>query len=835
MSWKSLLAGITIFSIATAHGAVEIVKNGKSAYAIVVARKPLPITSRAASVLQAYIQKATSVKIPIVKRGVLNEKPSIVVGDCEAARKAGINVKKIKPEGFVIKTIGNNLYIVGRDTAGGGNSDHWRTAPQSGTWYGVARFLEQFLDIRAFFPSKFGESVPKRLNLVVGSIDISDYPKMDYRRMSYLWWKGLSKKRIKEVKDWKRINGNGWSVVWQASHSWLYNFRGEDYFKAHPEWFALVNGQRLAYSPHGLQMCTTNPQALDQFAKTIIEKSQKSNGTMFSLSPNDGGGHCECAKCRALDVEKNPDGTPVLTDRYVTYCNEVAKRVNKVLPNQTFGFYAYSFYSNPPRKTKLDPHVKVMHVNNGVAFTYYSKEYADKYLNEKLLPWKKAVGTLYFYTHPNGMGTITLPSMHPKAIKRLYADLAKAGVTGVSLNMAEPFDSTGIDYYLYLKMAWDPGADFDAIYADAMQKCYGEAAPMVQKYFDSLADAVVAHSKNLKADVSMGSLRKFPTVLETIYDGLYEKGMPYLEKASKTGISENQRWRLNLLIENLKYCKDTVDLYKLSKKILRNSKPNQQEVLAALALARKRVAYFAELAKMGLLSMARMKEQEKNFNLPFSPQIYISILKQIKGGVRKAYTAKIEEKDSVIIDGKLDDDIWKKLKPMKIRADKNSGDDIGPGATFKIAYDDANLYIGVTCAEPLMSEIKDGCVKHDGKVWNENEIEIFFDQENSQKNFRQICVNTLGTIADIESIAGKGDLKWSSDAKTAVFKEKSKWIMEIRVPFAKLANTPPEPGDIWGFNICRVRRTVEQNQYTCWNPTFGGFLKPARFGKLIFK
>lgn len=290
-----------------------------------------------------------------------------------------------------------------------------------------------------------------------------------------------------------------------------------------------------------------------------------------------------------------------------------------------------------------------------------------------------------------------------------------------------------------------------------------------------------------------------------------------------------------MLIENLKYCKETVDLYKLSKKILRNSKPNQQEVLAALALARKRVAYFAELAKMGRLSMARMKEQEKNFNLPFSPKIYISILKQIKGGVRKAYTAKIGEKDSVIIDGKLDDDIWKKLKPMKIGTDKNSGDDIGPGATFKIAYDDANLYIGVTCAEPLMSEIKDGCVKHDGKVWNENEIEIFFDQENSQKNFRQICVNTLGTIADIESIAGKGDLKWSSDAKTAVFKEKSKWIMEIRVPFAKLANTPPEPGDIWGFNICRVRRTVEQNQYTCWNPTFGGFLKPARFGKLIFK
>jgi hypothetical protein len=187
------------------------------------------------------------------------------------------------------------------------------------------------------------------------------------------------------------------------------------------------------------------------------------------------------------------------------------------------------------------------------------------------------------------------------------------------------------------------------------------------------------------------------------------------------------------------------------------------------------------------------------------------------------------------VDGKLDDDAWRGLKTYKIQADKNSGDAIGPGATFKVAYDPENIYIGVECVEPMMNEIKDGCLKHDGPVWNENEIEIFFDVESTRRNFKQICVNTLGTIADIQSTDGKGDLKWSSGAKTAVFKGKNFWSLEIKIPLKNLTKQGVEPGDIWGFNVCRVRRAVTPGQYTCWNPTFGGFLKPARFGKLIFK
>ena len=42
-------------------------------------------------------------------------------------------------------------------------------------------------------------------------------------------------------------------------------------------------------------------------------------------------------------------------------------------------------------------------------------------------------------------------------------------------------------------------------------------------------------------------------------------------------------------------------------------------------------------------------------------------------------------------------------------------------------------------------------------------------------------------------------------------------------------------GDIWGMNFCRVRRTVNPGEYSCWSPTFGDFNRPERFGRIVVK
>jgi hypothetical protein len=213
----------------------------------------------------------------------------------------------------------------------------------------------------------------------------------------------------------------------------------------------------------------------------------------------------------------------------------------------------------------------------------------------------------------------------------------------------------------------------------------------------------------------------------------------------------------------------------------------------------------------------------------------MAILREMEGGSKTGSAAYLKKGTTPVIDGKMDEPFWDKSKPLEINQLKDDGEAVKISTTAKIAYDANYLYIAVKCEEPLMDKIKDTCIIHDGPIWTENELEFFFDITNGQKNFKQILINTLGTITDVESVNGANDMKWESEAQVAVSKGTNAWTVEMRVPFKTLGGTLPKPGAIWGFNICRVRTTVKPTEYICWNPTFGRFASPERFGKLIFR
>ena len=817
-------------AVFTVQAEIQIVKDGKSNYQVVVGKKCPKVTVAAAKDLIMYLGKSTGAVLPLKRTGKTGGKPSFIVGDCEASRKVGIHADKLPPEGFVIKTVGQNIYIVGRDTKGS-VTDHWYSAPQSGTWHGISRFLQKYLNIRWFMPQEIGEHVPRVKNLSLGKVNISDAPKMNYRRMSYLWWKGMDRKKIKDVKLWKRRNMNGWSTIWRGWHVWLQRLPAKKYYKQHPEWFAEVDGRRVEYAPHGAQMCTTNPGALDAFSNSILSDKSQLKAT-FSLSPNDGGNHCQCKKCLVLDVEELPNGLPVLTDRYVTYCNEVAKRVLKKDPNKTFAFYAYSFYSNPPRKTKLHSSVRVMHVLNDTGVLYYSPAVRKMYVDKKLKPWKKAVGELYYYATPEGMGNMALPSHHKTTIKHLFADLKRVGISGVSLNNGSGFDATGLNNYLYQQMAWNPDADIDAIYQDAIEKCYGgKAAPFVGKYFDTVEAAVAKYANRITINMALGSAKRFPGLLDVSYDRLYEKGMPFLKKAMKQPATKNQKARLQMLVDNLVYCRDTVELYKLQKKVM-GPKPQRADVLRAIKLAEQRRAYLNKLVKAGRLNIKGVIRTEKNSYMTFEPDVLRARLAALSGGVRTANASWLKKGSAPKLDGKLDDACWKKAKPFDANLDNRTGMKVNIKTVGKAAYDSKYLYLGIYCQEPNLKDLKDSCKKHDGPVWNENNLDIFFAPKNA-KNLKHIIVNSIGTVCDVDMVNGKNNMKWSSNIKTATSRTKDGWIVEMAIPFKKLSGRTPRIGAIWGFNLCRVRPM--RKQYLAFSPTFGLFAKPERFGKLIFK
>ncbi|MFA6666655.1 MAG: DUF4838 domain-containing protein, partial [Armatimonadota bacterium] len=757
MNFRGVLAIPVMLVVACmpVQAALTIVDGGKSDYEIVVAKNALPITVRAAQDLQEYVQKATGAKLEIVKADVPGAKPAIVVGEGPAAKSLGVNLDGIKAEGFRIKTVGKNLVIAGKDTPGSPDSDHWRSAPQAGTWNGVSRFLEKELNIRWFMPGKDGEYVPHADKLVVADQDCKDAPSMIYRRMTYLWTVNAPAARIKDVKGWERHNRAGWSIIWNATHSWIENFKAETYFKDHPEWFALVNGRRLAERPLAPQMCTTNAGALDEFARVAVAYGKKYPGVMFPLSPNDGGDFCECENCRALDRKFFSDGRPVLTDRIVTYASEVAKRVVKELPDQKFGLYSYSYFVDPPTYAKVHPSIYIMDVQNDINSLYKSRKSVSDHLNRRLLPWRKTMGdNLFFYSHPEGHGSGDLPCMHKGVLKDLFSNLNKANVKGYAMCNITSFAASGLNNYLTLQMAWDPSQDIDALYTDALNKCYGEkAAPFIRKYFDTVENrwGLFANKAVSSQDIAIGTVKSFPAAFDIVYNGLYEECMPLVKNAMAQTSDPGQQARIKLLADDLEFTRMTCELYGLSKKIIGNTNPQKEDVIRARNISKERIAMvnagqytnlFAE-AKTGVFSI------DEKFSLPLKPEVYDYILSQMSGG--KAKVSASLAKTAPAIDGDLSDAAWQGAQVISVDKHNTDASQAGVETTARVVRDSANIYIGIECREPRMADIKDSITKRGGPVWNENDVEIFFDPLGSRKSYFQILSNSLGTIAEVKS------------------------------------------------------------------------------------
>ena len=140
MKQKVILLLVLCFAAPLLSGAVSLVKNGKAAGKIYVSKNASEGEKTAATELQEYLKKSSGAVFETTEN--LKE-AGIVLGTVKSkeipvAMKNSLAGKK--EEGFLFKTSGGKLYIVG--------------ASQVGTLYGAYTFLDRYLDVRWFLPGE---------------------------------------------------------------------------------------------------------------------------------------------------------------------------------------------------------------------------------------------------------------------------------------------------------------------------------------------------------------------------------------------------------------------------------------------------------------------------------------------------------------------------------------------------------------------------------------------------------------------------------------------------------------------------------------------------------
>jgi hypothetical protein len=497
----------------------------------------------AAGELQSYIQKSTSVKLPLLSQITIPTTPYISLGDTAAARAAELSAENVGLEGFRIVTRNGNIFILGPDLARtqlGGTS--------TGTANGVYTFLEDYFNIRWLLPGEMGEDVPELKAVAIPAIDRTQTPIFQNRRMPYI------QSRQETVLDWQRRHKLGYSMRIEHAHNWLPVITPE-MFKTHPEWFAEVNGKRLAPEGDRYKIETTNPEVIQMFADAAIRAFRANpNLYMFSISPSDGGGGwSESAETQAL-LERDPHGNVSRTKLILKFYNDVAKIVGKEFPDRKIAGYIYTSYLYPP-KDGVPPMEPNLFIAIATSISYGYKMYrpaVQQEWDDIMKAWSSQTENLSYYDMFNWLryngGSLTPPA--PEILNYAFPRLAKYKVKGTYIYGLEEWSQAGVNNYALAKLSWNPNLDARGVCNEFYRRAYGEAAAVHIQQLYELLDAKVKEFYLADKDASYVANPKYrKNVLAANYPQIEQ--LYLAAQAAATNATPAQKARLAFFRDNL--------------------------------------------------------------------------------------------------------------------------------------------------------------------------------------------------------------------------------------------------------------------------------------------
>lgn len=483
-------------SVATAPPAEELdvvlVRNGKPVHNMFCLPNDEadPSAVLALKEYRELVKRATGVEPARVEEPEAG-KPTIFFGRNRWSEAAGIKTDDLPSEGFLIRTIGQDIHIVGRDDPKkGAHQVAGRLGMEPGTLYGTYEFLERAYGMLFAWHDDLGTIVPPHKDLSIKSLSVIDGADWSYRQ--------YTKSPEGEANNiFGRRLRLGHPMEVRHEHNWHRIMSPDEYGKAHPEWFAEIKGQR--YPKHyaekrGGQVCTSNPLVVEHFAKVAVDHFNKyPDADMFSIAANDGRKFCTCKECEALDSGENrPDGRRIITDRIIHFSNQVAERVAKLHPDKRLGVIIYLDYKYPPKNVKPHPMLFLVHpTNSGFAqgAGYEGDEWSEAAWERG---WQQAAGTFYKYDiwHYDQTPMYMIAPVTKHIIAKTKAQ-AGHGVDGGYHYIARSYELLGAGHYLLARMMWDK--DFDAVAAEKhyYEALYGPAAPDVKEYYDLLENALI--------------------------------------------------------------------------------------------------------------------------------------------------------------------------------------------------------------------------------------------------------------------------------------------------------------------------------------------------------
>ena len=458
-----------------------LVNNGQSDYKIVLADQTLYNERLAKDELIEFFYDATGIDLPYTTESKVtyNEDAKLIIlGDTKFTQYSGVDADKIPTQGFTLKTVGSNLFIVGADY---------------GVLYGAYEFLHQTFGYEVYAPDEVTmDRNVKNANMPL--FDFSDSPDILFREANY----GPQRYNVTAANRF-RLHQN----IWMTEYGNFVHNTFEEYFPkttyeaSNPKFYS-TGGEQLCYTARGdsAQLQLMQDLTVERM-KYLINKyySQGDFRESLSFTQQDDNSWCTCSACNAL---KDKHGAQSAT--LIKFINPVAKRVREWLetawPGHTVNIAIFAYFKAEAAPTKdidslkMEENVALFYAPFQTANYFYDFNHSkNSGVKATIDKWAKLTDNIYFWLYSTNFKNYLVWYDSFNSMQSLY-QMTKAYGGNYLFDQgrynAEAL--TGFDMlkcYLNAKLAWNVDANYQQLINNFFVNYFKDAAEPMLRYFNS--------------------------------------------------------------------------------------------------------------------------------------------------------------------------------------------------------------------------------------------------------------------------------------------------------------------------------------------------------------
>ncbi len=861
----SLLLALLAFSVATHAAELVLAADGKSDYQIVVPDvAPTPALAdglqQTARLLQTAFQ-ANGFTLPIVaeaKRDAV--KPAIFLGNTAFARQHGVDTAKLKGWSYVQRVSGRDVIIAGREQAAPGTGTRKSEWDRLGTAKGVTDFMRLHLGTRFLYPdlgprqsvnglakmdllaSPAFEFLPTPKIAVAADLNVQKTPVFDS-------WTGYPPRG-----SFYDIANNRFPRVDDpfGGHTWERAVPPEKYLPAHPEYFALIGGQRLNPKGVNAQYCISNPEVQELFYQDLISWLDAGYQSV-DLGQPDGFRSCQCEACAKL-YDTGGDWS----EKIWILHRKLAERVLASHPGKTVNMTSYILTATPPKSFKQFPaNVQIMLTGTN---------------EEDFAPWREHVVpqgfTGYIYNWCPNLSTRYTPMRTPGFIETQAKRLVDNRIQSVYQD--GPGTLHGLEGPVYYTM----GRMFDdtktnqakVLVHEFCGAAFGKSAPPMIQFYDQLYHAIELYARQLGTrDPAWTYTDIYGRRRKHLSDPMQFLGFFYtptllasletqLAQAEKLAPTEKVKTRLALVRREFDYLRGVARVVHLNHAYqIQPDRASRDRLLDAIDARNAEIAtYFNERGGAKPLgnwafvpfppvghNAAHLRLSHDGYQEPYSNTPFNWDTKTM----RNAPLAGAKRLPTSAASGPitLDSPLWQGAAAGELQT-LPGNPALTRKTTLRAVYDDSHVYLRAESELPA-------ALMQAGAGTNQESLAIYLAPIAGRDVTYRFTVGlraeskadaAAGFVTDaMDPRHGQFDPDWNGDWKyeSKLEPEKNRWLALLKIPFKTLGVEAPKAEAFWRANFARVHVAASNRvERSLWSVSPGtkGFEDRNDLGELAF-